>query len=84
MSTLLIRMSSDLDNDTSEDCELEEENLIEIHVNENASRIFRSNQALDKRIVNIYKLKRFADDYKVNKGKFFQLNSSKEIKELKQ
>ena len=43
-----------------------------------------SNQALDKRIVNIYKLKRFAEDYKVHKGKFMRLNSTKEIKETKQ
>ena len=52
-----------------------------IDVNENGSRIFRSNQALDKRIVNIYKLKRFAEDYKLHKGKFLRFNSTKEIKE---
>ena len=52
-----------------------------IDVNENGSRIFRSKQALDKRIVNIYKLKRFAEDYKLHKGKFLRFNSTKEIKE---
>ena len=52
-----------------------------IDVNENGSRIFRSNQALDKRIVNIYKLKHFAEDYKLHEGKFLQFNTNMEIKE---
>ena len=79
MSTLLIRESSDLDDDTSEDCELEQGNMQDI--TENGLRIFKSNQAVDKRIVNIYKLKRFAEDYKLHKGKFLRFNSTKEIKE---
>ena len=54
MSELLIRESSDLDDDTSEDCELEQENMQDI--TENGLRIFKSNQAVDKRIVNIYKI----------------------------
>ena len=52
-----------------------------IDVTENGSRILRSNQALDKRIVNIYKLKRFAEDYKIHKSKQLLFNSTMDIKE---
>ena len=50
-------------------------------INENGLRMFKSNQVVDKRIVNICKIKCFADDYKIDKNGSLSFNSIKEIEE---
>ena len=65
MSTLLIRESTDFDDSTEDDFELEQENVLDI--TEHGKRIFKSKDIIDQRLVKIYKLKRWKEDYKNHK-----------------
>ena len=76
MATMLIRESSDLDEATEPDFELEQENQYDIQ--HHSHTIFLSKDILDRRLVNAYKIKRWRDDFKRNKGK---VRSFKTIKE---
>ena len=75
MSTMLIRESTDFDDSTEEDFELAQENIPDI--TEHGRKIFKSNEIIDKRLVKIYKFKRWKEDYKRHKGQtqaFDELN----------
>ena len=61
-SSLLIRESSDLDERTSVDDEMDKNNEIDIFGH--GTRIFKSTDAVDKRFVDLYKLQRFKQDFK--------------------
>ena len=66
MAQLLIRESSDLDGSTSDDFELERENLDDVE--QHARKIFLSNNVVDRRLVRVYQSKRWAEDYKAHKS----------------
>ena len=56
MSNMLIRESSDLCDSTESDAELDEEGLPDIQ--RHSSRIFKSTDLVDRRLLGLYKLKR--------------------------
>ena len=67
MSTMIIRESSDLNDQTEDDFELEQENLLDI---QNHSRtIFNSQNQVSQRLIEAYKVKRWKEDFKYNKGR---------------
>ena len=65
MSNMLIRESSDLDDSTEEDAELDEEGLPDIQ--QHAKKIFRSTNVVDRRLIDLYKFKRISEDRKRRK-----------------
>ena len=67
MATKLIRESSDLDDDTEDDFELAQENVMDVQ--NHSKKIFESNDIIDRRLIRAYQAKRWHDDYKLNKGK---------------
>ena len=64
---MLIRESSDLDDSTDDDFELEQENIIDVE--KHSHTIFNSTNDADRRLVKAYQVKRWKDDYKRHKGK---------------
>ena len=67
MSTMIIRESSDMDDQTEDDFELEQENMLDI---QNHSRaIINSQDKVSQRLVETYKVKRWREDLKYNRGK---------------
>ena len=60
MANLLIRESSDLDDSTSQDDELEQVNTVDAQ--EFGKSIVHSCDIVDRRIVDLYKLKRWKED----------------------
>ena len=67
MATMIIRESSDLDESTEDDFELDQTNIVDIE--QHSRTIFESKNAVDRRLVNSYQVKRWKDDYKRHKGK---------------
>ena len=65
MSNMLIRESSDLDDSSEEDVELDEEGLPDIQQHD--KKIFRSTNLVDRRLIDLYKLKRISEDRKRRK-----------------
>ena len=65
MSNMLIRESSDLDDSSEEDVELDEEGLPDIQQHD--KKIFRSTNLVDRRLMDLYKLKRISEDHKRRK-----------------
>lgn len=65
MADMLIRESSDLDDSTSQDDELEQVNLADAQ--EYGKSIVHSNSIVDRRIVDLYRLKRWKEDRKHHK-----------------
>ena len=65
MANLLIRESSDLDDSTSHDDELEQMNIADNHLL--GRSIVNSSKKVDRRIVDLYRLKRFKEDRKHHK-----------------
>ena len=55
MSNVLIRESSDLDQHTSDDMELDQENMDDVQ--QTASRMVQSANEIDQRIVQLYAMK---------------------------
>ena len=66
MSTLLIRESTDFDSSTEDNFDLAQENVLD--TNEYGKKICKSNDTIDKRLVKIYRLKHWKEDYKSHKG----------------
>ena len=66
MAQMLIRESSDLGDDTADDFELEQENVQDVE--QHGRKIFLSGEVVDRRLVEVYKQKRWREDYKTNKG----------------
>ena len=64
---MLIRESTDFDESIEDDLQTEEQNTF--NSNENAVQLIKSKDLTDKRIFNIYRLKRWKEDYKIHKGK---------------
>ena len=62
LSTMLIRESSDFDESTSDDGELNEEN--EPDVEHHSSNIYFSKNLTDQRLIKIYQIKRKCEDRK--------------------
>ena len=79
MSTMLIRESSDLDEDTDEDFELEMENQADVE--NHARTIFVSKSTIDRRIIDSYTVKRWKDDFKRHKGKIAPFDTIQEERE---
>ena len=65
MANLLIRESSDLDDSTSTDDELEQVNREDVQ--EFGKSIAHSSGIVDRRIIDLYKLKRWKEDRKHHK-----------------
>ena len=65
MANLIIRESSDLDDSTSQDDELEQVNIVDAQ--EFGKSIVHSCGIADRRIVDLYKLKRWKEDRKHHK-----------------
>ena len=76
MATKLIRESSDLDDDTEDDFELAQENVVDVQ--NHSRKIFESNDIIDRRLIRAYQAKRWHDDYKLNKGKSSAFSEIKE------
>ena len=66
MANLLIRESSDLDDSTSTDDELEQVNREDVQ--EFGKGIAHSSGIVDRRIIDLYKLKRWKEDRKHHKN----------------
>ena len=62
LSTMLMRESSDFDDSTSDDGELNEEN--EPDIEEHSKKIFMSKDKVDQRFIKIFKIKRRDEDRK--------------------
>jgi len=62
MSTMLVRDSSDLDDSTENDMELEQENVPDVQ--SHSEKIFTSSNGVDKRLVKLYRTKRWHEDRK--------------------
>jgi len=56
LSAMLIRESSDLDDDTDDDMELHQENLVDVQ--EVSKKLFTSQSEVDQRLIEIYGVKR--------------------------
>ena len=67
MSTMLIRESSDLQDITEYNFEPDQEHMFD--ATEDGTKIFKSRDLTDKRMINIYRLKRWSEDFKIHKGK---------------
>ena len=67
MAQMLIRESSDLDEDTEEDFGPQETNALDI--DQLSRTILQSKNMIDRRLVSAYQVKRFCNDYKIHKGK---------------
>ena len=67
MATKIIRESSDLCDDSEDDFELEQENVLDIE--HHSQKIFRSKDVIDQRLIRAYQAKRWLEDYKYNRGK---------------
>ena len=80
MATMLIRESSDLDEGTDEDFELEQENVADVE--EHSRTIFLSQNTVDRRLINAYQIKRWSDDFKRHKGKIAPFATIQEEKDL--
>lgn len=52
MATKLIRESSDLDDDTEDDFELAQENVMDVQ--NHSKKIFESNDIIDRRLIRAY------------------------------
>lgn len=55
-----------------------------IDITEHGSRVFQSKGIIDQRLVNIYRLKRFKEDFKIHKGKEcrFIKEETKDVKDI--
>ena len=80
MATMVIRESSDLDQATDEDFELEQENVADVE--EHSRTIFLSKDTVDRRLINAYQVKRWKDDFKRHKGKVAPFATVQEEKDL--
>ena len=67
MSTMIIRESSDLDESSEDDFELDQTNVLDIE--QHSRTIFASTNDIDRRLVSAYQVKHWGEDYKRNKGK---------------
>ena len=67
MATMIIRESSDLNDSSSDDFELEQENVEDIE--QHGRNIFFSKSIVAQRLVQAYHVKRWREDFKYNKGK---------------
>lgn len=72
MSTMLIRESSDLNDRTDTDDELQQENMVDIE--HHSRKIFLSKEKMDRRLIYAYQTKRWREDYKLNSGKSHAFN----------
>ena len=66
MSTCLIRESSDLNDNSEDDFELDKENMLDIE--QHSHKIFQSSKLLDRRLIQAYQCKRWRDDFKYDRG----------------
>ena len=83
MANMLIRESSDLDEKTESDEELDQEKMQDVE--RHSRRIFNSNTAMDRRLIRAYQAKRWRDDYKYNKGTssaFTEIRDDKVVRQL--
>ena len=67
LATKIIRESSDLCDNSEDDFELEQENVLDIE--HHSEKIFRSKDIIDQRLIRAYQAKRWLEDYKYNNGK---------------
>ena len=77
MATMLIRESSDLDDSTSDDDELDQVNGFDAQ--QHSKSIAKSNSIVDQRIVDLYKLKRWSEDRKHHKDAIHMLAVEKTV-----